>query len=65
MHVPEIARRYGNCGVFGEDGVGAIHPHATPVRRLVRQIRNPEARHAAHTRHLEGKRKTPELDRKQ
>ena len=48
------ARMYGNCGVFGGDGVGALHPHGTLVRRLVRKMGNPRARHAAHTRHLEG-----------
>ena len=63
VHVPEFARKFGTCGVFGEDGLEALHPHDTLVRRLVRQMRNPEARHAAHTLHLEGKRSTPELDR--
>lgn len=63
VHVPEFARKFGTCGVFGEDGLEALHPHGTLVRLLVRQMRNPEARHAAHTLYLEGKRSTPELDR--
>ena len=63
VHVPEFARKFGTCGVFGEDGLEALHPHGKLVRRLVRQMQNPEARHAAHTLHLKGKRSTPELDR--
>ena len=55
VHVPEFARLFRECCVLGEDGVEALHPHGTLVRRLVRQMRNPEATHAAHTLHLEGK----------
>ena len=42
VHMPEFAR---------------LHPHGTLVRRLVRYMQNPEARHAAHTLHLEGKKR--------
>jgi hypothetical protein len=31
-------------GVFGEDGVEALHVTDSAARRLVRQIKNPEAR---------------------
>ena len=63
VHVPEFARKSEAAGVFGKDGLEATHPHDTLVRRLVRQMRNPEARHAARTLHPEGKRYTLELDR--
>jgi len=62
VHVPEFAERYGACGVFGEDGLEALHPQDTMVRRLVRQMRNPEARHRAHTLHLQGKVQCTELE---
>jgi hypothetical protein len=52
-HVPEFAVLYGTCGVQGEDGVEGLHPQDSLVRRIVRSMRNPEARHKAHTRHLQ------------
>jgi len=51
-HVPEFAELYGTCGIHGEDGVEGLHPQDSLVRRIVRSMRNPEARHKAHTRHL-------------
>ena len=52
-HVPEFVGLFGTCGILGEDGVEGLHPQDTLVRRIVRCVRNPEARHRAHTRHLE------------
>jgi hypothetical protein len=52
-HVPEFVDLFGTCGILGEDGVEGLHPQDTLVRRIVRCVRNPEARHRAHTRHLE------------
>ena len=36
VHVPEFSRKVGTCGVFGKDGLEALDPHDTLVRRLVR-----------------------------
>ena len=52
VHVPEFVEWYGTCGIQGEDGVEGLHPQDSKVRRIVRCMRNPEARHKAHTRHL-------------
>ena len=52
-YVPEFVDLFGTCGILGEDGVEGLHPQDTLVRRIVRCVRNPEARHRAHTRHLE------------
>ena len=52
-HVPEFAELFGTCGILGEDGVEGLHPQDSLVRRIVRSMRNPEARHKAHTRHLQ------------
>ena len=43
----------GFLGIFGEGGLEALHPKYSLCIQLVRQMRNPEARHKAHTRHLE------------
>ena len=62
-HVPEYAEWHGTCGIFGEDGVEGLHPKDTLVRRLVRTMRNPVARHTAHTLHLRALASTPEVIR--
>ena len=51
VHVPWFVDHYGICGVFGEDGAEAVHVVDNLCRRLVRQMRNPEDRHKAHTLH--------------
>jgi len=50
-HVPWFVDQCGICGVFGEDGCEALHVLDSPCRKMVRQMRNPEARHEAHTLH--------------
>jgi hypothetical protein len=62
-HVWKYAEMYGTCGVFGEDGAEAIHVSDSACRRIVRQMRNPEARHKAHTLHHLAYSYTPSLDR--
>ena len=52
-NIPEFVDLFGTCGILGEDGVEGLHPQDTLVRRIVRSVRNPEARHKAHTRHLQ------------
>jgi len=59
--VAEFVEMHLTFGVFGEAVLGALHPHSTLVRRLVR---NPEAQHAARTLHLERKKQFAELQRK-
>ena len=59
----ELEDEYGICGVFGEDGCEALHVLDSLCRKMVRQIRNPEARHNAHTLHLTARLFTPVLDR--
>ena len=51
------------CGVFGEDGAEALHVVDNLCRRLVRQIRNPDDRHKAHTLHHTARDFTPKLQR--
>ena len=63
VHVPWFVDRYGICGVFGEDGVEAPHVVDNLCRRLVRQIRNPEDRHKAHTMHYTARDCTVKLER--
>mmetsp|Transcript_11631 Transcript_11631/g.23460 ORF Transcript_11631/g.23460 Transcript_11631/m.23460 type:complete len:262 (-) Transcript_11631:7-792(-) len=46
-HVWKYAEMYGTGGFFGEDGAKAIHVSDSACRRIVRQMRNPEARHKA------------------
>ena len=48
---PWFVDEYGICGVFGEDGCEALHVLDSLCRKMVRQMRNPEARHKAHTLH--------------
>ena len=50
-HVPWFVDQYGICGVFGEDGCEALHVVDSLCRKMARQMRNPEARHKAHTLH--------------
>ena len=63
-HVPWFVDEYGICGVFGEDGCEALHVSDSLCRKLVRQMRNPEARHKAHTLHLTLRSFTQNLGRK-
>ena len=62
-HVPWFVDEYGICGVFGEGGCEALHVLDSLCRKMVRQMRNPEARHNAHTLHLTARSFTPVLDR--
>ena len=62
-HVPWFVDEYGICGVFGEDGCEALHVLDSLCRKMVRQMRNPEARHKAHTLHHTARSFTPVLDR--
>ena len=64
LHVPYFVDLFHACGVFGEDGAEALHVvHNHLCRRLVRQIRNPEDRHKAHTLHHTARDFTPKLQR--
>lgn len=51
MHLATIARRYRTLGMFGEDGLEALHPLDTRARMLVRSMRNALARHMALAKH--------------
>ena len=44
-HVPWFVDQYGICGVFGEDGCESLHVLDSLCRKIVRKMRNPEARH--------------------
>jgi hypothetical protein len=44
-HVPWFVDTNGICGVFGEGGCEALHVTDALCRMIVRQMRNPEARH--------------------
>jgi hypothetical protein len=62
--VPWFVDEYGICGVFGEGGCEALHVLDSLCRKMVRQMRNPEARrHNAHTLHLTARSFTPVFDR--
>ena len=51
-HIVDVhVDHYGICGVFGEDGAEVVHVVDNLCRRLMRQMRNPEDRHKAHTLH--------------
>lgn len=39
-HVMFFARLYGTCGIFGEDGLEALHPMAAMARLVVRSVKN-------------------------
>jgi hypothetical protein len=55
VHVPQFVRWCEACGVFGEDGVEALH-----CRRI---MRNPEARKKAQDLHHAARAATPDLVR--
>jgi hypothetical protein len=46
-HVPWFVDQYGIYGVFGEGGCEALHVVDSLCRKMVRHMRNPEARHKA------------------
>ena len=48
-HLPRTARRFRTIGIFGEDGLEALHPLDTKSRVTARAMRNPVARHKAVT----------------
>jgi hypothetical protein len=51
-HGPWFVDEDGICGVFGEDGCEALRVLDSLCRKMVRQMRNPEARRRnAHTLH--------------
>lgn len=52
-HIPYFARRFGTCGVFGEDGLESLHPMDAKARLIVRTMRSPLKRHQAATKHLD------------
>jgi hypothetical protein len=62
-HVPWFVGEYGICVVFGEGGCEALRVLDSLCRKIARQMRNPEARHNAHTLHLTTRSFTPVLDR--
>ena len=51
-HVMYYVRKYKTLGIFGEDGLEALHPKDTRKRHLTRCMRNPEARVKAHMNHM-------------
>jgi RNA 3'-terminal phosphate cyclase len=63
VHVPRFVDKYGICGVLGEEGGEAAHVTDSAARKLVRQMKNPEARHKAHTLHHTARIFTPLLKR--
>lgn len=50
-HIMYFANKYGTCGSFGEDGTEALHPLATAVRIITRNMRNAEQRFLASMAH--------------
>jgi len=51
MHLASIARRFGTVGIFGEDGMEAMHPLDSRARLLVQSMRKAVDRHKALTAH--------------
>ena len=51
MHLASIARRFGTVGIFGEDGMEAMHPLDSRERLLVRSMRKVVDRHKTLTTH--------------
>jgi len=45
VHIVAFASYFGTIGIFGEDGMEAIHPMDTTARVLVRSMRNAVQRH--------------------
>ena len=62
-HVPWFVNTNGICGVLGEDGCEAFHVSSALCRKMVRQMRNPEARYKAHLLHHNARAFTPALER--
>jgi hypothetical protein len=52
-HLVAFAVHYGTIGVFGEDGMEALHPMDTRARVLVRSMRNPVGRHQAMAKYIQ------------
>jgi len=50
--IMKFARHYGTIGVFGEDGIEALHPLHSRVRALVKSMRNPTKSLQAEQGHL-------------
>ncbi len=50
-HMAKIARYYGTLGIFGEDGLEALHPLDSRARAITRTMRNSTARHEATLTH--------------
>lgn len=44
---------YKTLGIFGEDGLEALHPKDTAKRELTRAMRSPKARCKAHMDHMD------------
>ena len=52
-HVPAYARLYGVLGIFGEDGLEALHPLDSRCRLITRTMRNPKGRLIATTKFMD------------
>jgi hypothetical protein len=51
-HIMYFIRKYGTLGVFGEDGLEALHPMESRARLIVRTMRNSVQRHKSMQSHL-------------
>ena len=51
-HLMDFVAHFGTVGIFGEDGMEALHPMDTRARMLVRSMRNPVQRHMSLTKAL-------------
>ena len=63
-HLASIARMYGTLGIFGEDGLEALHPLDSRSRIITRTMRNPKARHQASVTHSILQTHSPDVPRK-
>ena len=63
LHMPWFVEKHAICDVFEEDGGEAVHVTDSAARKLVRQMKNPEVRHKAHTLHHTARMFTPLLKR--
>jgi len=61
VHVPQFVLWYHACGVFGEDGVEALHVADSACRLIVRCMRNPVDRKKAQDLHHLARVVTPAL----
>jgi len=52
-HIPVYARRYGILGIFGEDGLEALHPLDSRCRLITRTMRNAKQRSLANIKHMD------------